>query len=115
MKHEPIENDFPADACDHWLQNQKPPMPSAEFMKRCLATVEKPQKITAVSATGNWWQYAAAVAAALLLWINFSMSAVQSTDFGYHSRNYNVSTELNQRPDPEIQKIMPQCFPEETR
>lgn len=88
MTHDDHDRGFPADELDRWLQEQTPPAPTPALVERCLATIPSPSVVPDLAAAPEsrapaLWQYAAALAAAALLWINLSMSAVQATDFGY--------------------------------
>jgi hypothetical protein len=58
------------------------------------------------------WQFAAAVAATVLLWMNLSMSATQATDFGLGPREARKSVEeITQQ----IQQLVPEFSRDEAR
>lgn len=58
------------------------------------------------------WQFAAAVAAAALLWMNLSMSATQATDFDLRPQwPVESSAAIAQQ----IRQLVPECSPEEVR
>jgi hypothetical protein len=60
-------------------------------------------------------QFAAAVAAAALLWMNLSMSATQATDFGFRRSLTNESSESIETVAQQIRQLAPQFSPEEAR
>jgi hypothetical protein len=105
---------FPVDELDRWMQRQKPPAPSAALMNHCLATIPQVGSARVVRPYATW-QYAVTVAAAVLLWINLSMSAVQSTDFGYQRGTPNVFDRSNEKTVQEIRELTPQFLPEVAR
>jgi hypothetical protein len=58
------------------------------------------------------WQFAAAVAAAALLWLNLSMSATQATDFGFRPAGPSDSIEPTAR---QIRQLVPEFPADESR
>jgi hypothetical protein len=58
------------------------------------------------------WQFAAAVAAAALLWLNLSMSATQATDFGFRPAGPSDSIEPTAR---QIGRLVPEFSADEAR
>ena len=58
------------------------------------------------------WQFAAAVAAAALLWMSLSMSATQATDFGLRPAGPSDSIEPTAR---QIRQLVPEFPVEEAR
>jgi hypothetical protein len=58
------------------------------------------------------WQFAAAVAAAAMLWMNLSLSATQATDFGLRPSRPSESIETIAR---QIEQLAPDLSPREAR
>ena len=54
------------------------------------------------------WQFAAAVAAVAMVWMNLSMSATQATDFGFRRSGPTESVKTIAQ---QMQRVMPEFFP----
>jgi hypothetical protein len=129
--------DFPADAFDRWVRNQTPPGPSPAFLDRCLATIPNitvpnitDSSVTVPNATvpatetvrdtRDTWRFVEALAVAALVWINLSMSAALSTDYGFRqnavveSSESNKSIETVESVAERIQGLVPEFSAEES-
>jgi len=91
--------------------------PSPELRERVLDEVRLAVQTQTRTNTrrGDAWQFAAAVAGAVLLWMNLSMSATQATDFGFRRSLSNGAGESVEAIARQIQEIAPELTPAEAR
>jgi hypothetical protein len=92
------------DLADRWL-----PAASAGLRQRVLDDL--PTRLRAERSRSRW-QFAAAVAATVLVWMNLSMSATQATDFGLRPNEPTESIETTAR---QIEQLVPEFSPVEAR
>jgi hypothetical protein len=103
------------------------PGPSADLRERvlgdvrvpllaCPAVLHPPQDTAGQASSGTRgrarWQFALAVAAGVMLWLNLSLAATRATDFGLrlHGPGESIETACRQ-----IEQLVPELSPQEAR
>lgn len=91
------------------LGNRSLPKPSDNLRQRVLDDLRTRLRS---ERSRSRWQFAAALAATVLLWMNLSMSATQATDFGLRRREPTESVETMAK---QIAQLAPELSPEDAR
>ena len=95
------------------------PEPSADLAQRVLDGVqaELPQSMAGPSRTASrrngsrsWWAFAAGTAAAVLVWINLSLSAARETHYGLQFGNGHPTVHETAQ---QIRRLLPEASPRE--
>jgi hypothetical protein len=92
------------DLAERWL-----PAASSNLRERVLTDLRTRLR---AERSRSRWQFALAVAATVLLWMNLSMSATQATDFGFHPGEPAESVETIAK---QIEQLVPELSPEDAR
>jgi hypothetical protein len=106
--------ELPPDLAEMELQLQQRPRqePAEGFRRRVLAAVERTVRDEVSLSSHSFWRFAAATAAAMLLAINFSMSAANDTNWQLAAPFSSEGVERNAE---QIHLLLPETSEREAR